>query len=65
MSVESAKAYINRMRTDEAFRHTVNEGSEDEAASWALLKEHGYEFSMTEFRQAQDEIYAENGITPL
>ncbi|MBB3103185.1 Nif11-like leader peptide family natural product precursor [Azomonas macrocytogenes] len=65
MSIESAKSYINRMRTDEAFRHRVNEVSEDEEASWALLKAQGYEFDMNEFRKAQDEIYAEHGITPL
>ncbi|WP_349569821.1 Nif11-like leader peptide family natural product precursor [Azotobacter salinestris] len=65
MSVESAKAYINRMRSDEAFKNLVNEGAEDEQASWALLKEHGFAFSMNEFRQAQDEIYAEYGINPL
>ena len=65
MSVESAKAYINRMRSDEAFKNLINEGAEDEEASWALLKEHGFEFSMNEFRQAQDEIYAEYGFNPL
>ncbi|PWV60999.1 Nif11-like leader peptide family natural product precursor [Plasticicumulans acidivorans] len=65
MSVESAKAYIERMRSDEAFRHMVNDGSEDEAASWALLREHGFDFTMQEFREAQDLIYAEYGITPM
>ena len=65
MSVESAKAYINRMRSDEAFKNLINESAEDEQASWARLKEHGFEFSMAEFRQAQDEIYAEYGINPL
>lgn len=65
MSVESAKTYINRMRTDEDFRHKVNAVSEDEAASWALLKELGFEFSMQEFQLARDEIYKEYGITPM
>lgn len=63
MSVESAIAYIKRMRSDEAFRHTINE-SEDEQTNWQLLKEHGFEFSMQEFLQAKDAIYAEYGITP-
>jgi predicted ribosomally synthesized peptide with nif11-like leader len=65
MSVESAKTYIERMRLDEPFRHAVNALSEDEAASWLFLKENGYEFSMTEFQQARDLIYAEYNITPL
>lgn len=64
MSVESAKSYIARMREDDAFRRTVNDGT-DEAATWAFLKENGYEFTVTEFKQATEEIYAERGIVPL
>lgn len=64
MSVESAKSYITRMREDDAFRRTVNECT-DEAANWAFLKENGYEFTVTEFKQATEEIYAERGIVPL
>lgn len=65
MSVESAKTYITRMRNDEEFRRMVNAISEDETASWALLKEQGYDFSMQDFQKARDEIYAEYGITPM
>jgi predicted ribosomally synthesized peptide with nif11-like leader len=65
MSVESAIAYINRMRSDETFRHEVNQLSEDETASWELIGRNGYQFTMQEFRAAQDEIYKEHGITPL
>lgn len=65
MSVESAIAYIHRMRSDGTFRHEVNELAEDETAGWALLGRNGYEFTMEEFRAAQDEIYKEHGITPL
>jgi predicted ribosomally synthesized peptide with nif11-like leader len=65
MSVESAKTYIERMRADETFRHAVNEVSDDEGASWAFLKEHGYEFSIMEFQKARDLIYEEYGVTPL
>lgn len=65
MSLESALSYIRRMREDNAFRHAVNALSEDDAASWAFLKENGYEFSMAEFRAAQDETYKEHGITPM
>jgi len=64
MSVESAKAYITRMREDDAFRRTVNDCI-DEAANWAFLKENGYAFTVTEFKQATEEIYAERGIVPL
>ena len=65
MSVESALEYIRRMRSDEEFRQAINAVSEDEQASWALIKENGYEFSMEDFRAAQDTIYQEYGITPM
>ena len=39
MSVESAVDYIKRMRSDEDFRKKMNDLSEDEAASWAAIKE--------------------------
>ena len=64
MSVESAVAYIKRMREDEAFRRVLNENSEDEAANWAFIKQHGFEFTMTEFKLAQDVIYKEYGVDP-
>lgn len=64
MSVESAKAYIERMRGDESFRRMMN-ACDGEDAGWQLLKEHGYEFSLNEFKEAQARIYAEHGITPL
>ena len=65
MSVESAVAYIRQMRSDQDFRKKMNDLSEDEAASWAAIKEAGFEFSMTEFKKAQEVIYEENGITPM
>ena len=64
MSVASAKAYITRMREDQPFRQTVN-NTQDEAANWLFLKENGYEFTLQEFKEAQDEIYQEHGITPM
>lgn len=64
MSVESAVAYIKRMRSDEAFRSTVNEFDGDER-TWDFLKEHGFEFSIDEFKKAQEEIYKEYDITPM
>jgi predicted ribosomally synthesized peptide with nif11-like leader len=63
MSVESAIAYIKRMRSDESFRRTVN-NCDDEARNWAFLKENGYEFTREEFLKAKDAIYEEYGITP-
>lgn len=65
MSVESAVAYIKRMREDAEFRRVMNENSEDEAANWAIVKAAGYDFTMSEFKQAQDVIYQEHGITPM
>ena len=65
MSVESAVAYITRMRDDKEFHRAVNEHSEDEEASWAFVKESGYDFTMPEFKQAQDAVYKERGFTPI
>ena len=65
MSVESAIAYIKRTREDETFRRTLNDNSEDEDANWAFIKTSGYDFTMTEFKQAQDAVYKEFGITPM
>jgi predicted ribosomally synthesized peptide with nif11-like leader len=65
MSVESAIAYITRMREDKEFHRQVNEASEDEAAAWALIRAQGYDFTSEEFNEARDQIYKEFGITPL
>jgi predicted ribosomally synthesized peptide with nif11-like leader len=65
MSVESAVAYITRMRDDRDFHQSVNALAEDEEASWAFVKESGYEFTMSEFKEAQDAVYKERGITPM
>ena len=65
MSVESAIAYITRMRDDKEFHRAVSENSDDEAASWAFIKASGYDFTMDEFKQAQDAIYQQHGITPM
>ena len=65
MSVESAIAYITRMREDKDFHRQINEASEDEAAAWALIHAHGYDFTPEEFNEARDRIYKEFGITPL
>ena len=64
MSVDLAVAYIMRMRSDEEFRQSFN-NCEDEDANWAAAKAAGYDFTISEFKQAQDVIYKENGITPM
>ena len=64
MSVASAKEYITRMREDETFRRIINDCT-DEQANWDFLKTNGYDFSIQEFKLAQEEIYHEYGITPL
>lgn len=61
MSVASAKAYMIRMREDEGFRQTVN-ACEDEEANWEFLRQQGYEFTVQEFKDAQDELSKELGI---
>lgn len=65
MTIEAAVRYIKRMRDDAEFRRILNEYSENEAASWAFVKDAGYDFTMSEFKQAQDEIYKEFGVTPM
>lgn len=65
MTMEAAKTYIERMRNDEAFRNAVNALSEDEEKSWAFVKAQGYDFTMPEFRQAQESIYQDYGIEPM
>ena len=65
MSVDSAVAYIKRMRSDNDFRAGMNEISEDEEASWAAVRAAGYEFTMSEFKKAQEVVYEENGIVPM
>ena len=65
MSVESAIAYVTRMRGDKEFHQAVNALSEGEDASWAFIKECGYDFTLAEFKDAQDAIYKEHGITPM
>ncbi|MDR2032220.1 MAG: Nif11-like leader peptide family natural product precursor [Azoarcus sp.] len=64
VSIESAIAYINRMREDENFRRTMNAFDGNEAA-WLYLREQGFAFSLDEFKKARDEVYKAHGITPM
>lgn len=65
MSVESAQAYIERMRSDPDFRQLMQADADDQAASWAKLAAQGYDFDMSDFRKAQALIYEAYGIEPL
>jgi len=64
MSIESATAYMQRMREDAAFRKRVNE-SDDPAANWAFLRENGYDFTVDEFKQAQKAVFEQHGTDAL
>jgi len=64
MSIESALEYIRRMRSDDDFRQTINQFDGSDAA-WDYLKTEGYVFTLQEFKQAQEKIYEEYGITPM
>jgi len=52
MSIESAKAFIERMKSDAAFRKSVNGASDPEA----LVKEAGFDFTKEELREVREEI---------
>lgn len=57
MSIDDALAYMKRMREDPAFKKQVqalHDGDTQDAA-WAFVREQGYEFSFSEFLQAQQE----------
>jgi len=64
MSIESAKAYMERMREDPEFRRKVNE-CEDAEANWALLRENGFDFDIDEFKLAQKEVFELHGTDEL
>jgi hypothetical protein len=53
------------MRADDVFRQTMNAFDGDEDASWAYLRTQGLEFTVDEFKKAQDEVYQEYGVTPM
>lgn len=51
MSIESAKAYIERMKTDKEFANRFNECKDVEACV-VFVKTAGYEFTAKEIKQA-------------
>ncbi len=58
MTIESAKAYLERLRNDEDFRKEVGEKSSPE--DWMkFVKENGFDFSKEEFEQVKSELSEE------
>ena len=49
MSMESAKAFVERMKNDEEFRDKVNECKDAEARKALVLKE-GYDFTVEDIQ---------------
>ena len=58
MSVESAKAFLERMKSDSAFRQSVL-GAKDDAERNELVVEAGFEFTKEEIDQARSEFQGE------
>lgn len=54
MSVESAKAFLERLKADEEFAGRVN-GFTDEQARMAFIRKAGFTFSPSDIRQAAGE----------
>lgn len=55
MSVESAKAYVERMKTDEEFNKKVKE-CKDSEARMAFVKEAGFDFTSEEIKELGGEL---------
>ena len=55
MSIESAKAFIERMKTDEAFANQV-ESRKDKEERMKFVSEQGFNFSEQEVQQLAKEL---------
>jgi len=55
MSVESAKQFIEKMKTDEAFAQKVKE-CKDSEARMTFVKESGFDFTTEEVKGLQGEL---------
>lgn len=62
MSIESAKAYMRRMRDDPEFRKKVNDRTDNDE-NWKFLQAEGYDFTIEDFKNAQDELVKEVGFS--
>ncbi len=64
MSIESAIAYMERMREDPVFRSKVNT-CENPDENWAYLREMGFDFTPDEFKLAQKQVFELHGTDQL
>ncbi len=55
MSIESAKAYIERLKTDEDFRERMKDAADKEARI-ALVKAEGFDFSEEDIKAVNSEL---------
>lgn len=55
MSMESAKSFVERMKTDEDFRNKVNECKDGETRM-ALVRQKGFDFTEEEVKQFSKEL---------
>lgn len=55
MSIDSAKAYLERIKTDEVFAKKVN-SFEDKAARREFVVQEGYTFTKEEIEEAGSEL---------
>ncbi len=55
MSIESAKAYIERLKTDEEFRELMKDAADKEARI-ALVKAEGFDFSEEDIKAVESEL---------
>ncbi len=58
MSIESAKAFLERMKNDEDFRKEVGEKSSPEDRM-NFIKENGFDFSKEDIEQVKSELSEE------
>jgi len=55
MSIESAKAFFVRMKTDEGLRHRMN-AAEDKEARLAIIKLKGFNFTEEELKEVGEKF---------
>ncbi len=55
MTIESAKAYLERIKNDEDFKKEVGEKSSPEDRM-KFIKDNGFDFSKEEFEQVKSEL---------
>ena len=55
MSIESAKAFIERLKTDEEFKERVNDAADKEARI-ALVNAEGFDFSEEDIKAVKSEL---------